>query len=93
MRLVKIWFLAGLFCLLNCNFGMVEYAALHPQTEKVVRVDSTQKQLAYAPNKEIASIAESNKPSEENQISFASIVWSGITYLSAMMLKILTSLI
>lgn len=93
MRLVKIWFLAGLFCLVNCNFGMVEYAALHPQTEKVVRVDSTRKQLAYAPNKEMTRVAESNQPSEENQISFASIVWSGITYLSAMLLKILTSLI
>jgi hypothetical protein len=93
MRLVKIWLLAGLFCLLNCNFGMVEYAALHPQTEKVTLADSTQKRMLYAPSKEMAVVTEPKQPQEETTRSLSVLIWSGIKYLTAMLLKVITSIL
>lgn len=93
MSVVKIWLLAGIFCLVNCNFGMVEYSALHPQAEKIVQVDSTQKPLVYAPNKEVSVVSETNEPTEKSDISISLVIWSGIKYLTAMLLKIITSII
>lgn len=93
MSVVKIWLLAGIFCLVNCNFGMVEYSALHPQVEKTVQVDSTQKPLVYAPNKEVSVVSETNEPTEKSDISISLVIWSGIKYLTAMLLKIITSII
>lgn len=93
MSVVKIWLLAGIFCLFNCNFGMVEYSALHPQVEKKMQVDSTQKPLFYAPNKEVSVVSETNEPTEKSDISISLVIWSGIKYLTAMLLKIITSII
>jgi hypothetical protein len=93
MRLVKIWLLAGIFCLLNCNFGMVEYAALHPQTEKVTQLDSTQKRSLYAPSKEMAVVREQKQTPEETKISLPVLIWSGLKYLTAILLKIITSVL
>lgn len=93
MSVVKIWLLAGIFCLFNCNFGMVEYSALHPQVEKKMQVDSTQKPLVYALNKEVSVVSETNEPTEKSDISISLVIWSGIKYLTAMLLKIITSII
>lgn len=93
MRLVKIWLLAGVFCLLNCNFGMVEYAALHPQTEKTTQADSTQKQTIYAPRKEMAVVREVDQKQEESRFSITEVIWSGIKFMTAMLLKIITSIL
>lgn len=93
MRVLKIWLLAGIFCLFNCNFGMVEYAALHPQMEKTIAADSTRKQAVYAPNKEMAVVNEPDQQKEENRISFSGVIWSGVKFMSAILLKIITSII
>lgn len=93
MRLVKIWLLAGVFCLLNCNFGMVEYAALHPQTEKTTQADSTRKQTIYAPSKEMAVVREVDQKQEESRFSITEVIWSGIKFMTAMLLKIITSIL
>jgi len=93
MRLVKIWLLAGIFCLLNCNFGMVEYAALHPQIEKTTQADSTRKHVVYSPSKEMAVVSEPDQQQEESRISFSEVIWSGIKYMTAMLLKIITSIL
>jgi hypothetical protein len=93
MKVVKIWLLAGIFCLFNCNFGMVEYTALHPQVAKAVQADSTQKPLAYAPNKEVSIVSETDKPTEKSDMSISLLIWSGIKYVTAMLLKIITSVI
>jgi hypothetical protein len=93
MKVVKIWLLAGIFCLFNCNFGMVEYSALHPQVAKAVQADSTQKPLVYAPNKEVSIVSETDKPTEKSDMSISLLIWSGIKYVTAMLLKIITSVI
>lgn len=93
MRVLKIWLLAGIFCLFNCNFGMVEYAALHPQTEKTTQTDSTRKQAIYAPSKEMAVVSEPDQQKEESRISFSDVIWSGVKFMSAILLKIITSII
>ena len=93
MRVLKIWLLAGIFCLFNCNFGMVEYAALHPQTEKTTQVDSTQNHTVYAPSKEMAIVSEPDKQQEESRISLVEVIWSGVKFMTAMLLKIIISII
>jgi hypothetical protein len=93
MRILKIWLLAGIFFLFNCNFGMVEYAALHPQTEKSIPADSTRKQAVYAPSKEMAVVSEPDQQKEESQLSISELIWSGIKFMSAIVLKIITSVI
>lgn len=93
MRVLKIWLLAGIFCLFNCNFGMVEYAALHPQTEKTTQVDSTQKHTVYAPSKEMAIVSEPDKQQEESRISLVEVIWSGVKFMTAILLKIIISII
>lgn len=93
MRLVKIWLLAGAFCLLNCNFGMVEYAALHPQIEKTTQADSTRKKTIYAPSKEMAVVRETEQQQEESRLSISEVIWSGFKYMTAMLLKIITSIL
>ena len=93
MRVLKIWLLAGIFCLFNCNFGMVEYAALHPQTEKTIQADSTRKHAVYAPSKEMAVVSETDQQKEESRISFTDVIWSGVKFMSAILLKIITSII
>ena len=93
MRLLKIWLLAGVFCLLNCNFGMVEYAALHPQTEKITQADSTRLKTLYSPSKEMAVVREADQQPEESRFSFSEVIWSGIKFMTAMLLKIITSIL
>lgn len=93
MRLVKIWLLAGAFCLLNCNFGMVEYASLHPQIEKTTKADSTQKKTIYAPSKEMAVVREAEQQHEESRFSIFEVIWSGFKFMTAMLLKIITSIL
>lgn len=93
MRLVKIWLLAGAFCLLNCNFGMVEYASLHPQIEKTTQADSTRKKAIYAPSKEMAVVRETEQQQEESRLSISEVIWSGFKYMTAMLLKIITSIL
>lgn len=94
MRLVKIWLLAGAFCLLNCNFGMIEYASLHPQIEKTTQADSTRrKKTIYAPSKEMAVVREADQQQEESRFSISEVIWSGIKFMTAMLLKIITSIL
>jgi hypothetical protein len=47
----------------------------------------------YAPSKEMAVVREVDQQPEESRFSISEVIWSGFKFMTAMLLKIITSIL